>query len=378
MRTAIFILSLVMLLASCDTVSDTNPASELHDIAVLDSYIPQDRYVELLSNRWSDEEAPIDIFVSDQRYRGTVEPQGAGSRYHARWSFKLELGDGPLLHGLQVSNLSAQTFDNSRLRTLLAREVFAALGFPVFDFHPVFLKINGRNLGLYLQIERYERSWFDKRGVPVYELIKAGFGARFSFDDDMHLAKYFAKEIPDDDNLNNFGDFIHALDQADPARIFEEVSPWLDIPQYLRYHAASSVLNHVDGFTNNLFFYRESPSSPYSVIPWDFDKVMYEPNDVGLMGGNDIIWKLLQNDSCVTLYKQALWDIIDNVVVPARLFPVLDRFAERIAEAHALDPELGQSGIFLGSESNRLKSYLMERRDFFRQNIERITRLPKK
>jgi spore coat protein H len=255
--------------------------------------------------------------------------------------------------------------------------VFSALGFHVFDFHPVFLKINGRNKGLYLQIERFEPAWFTKNEVPVFELIKTGFGGRFTFEEGNHLAKYFSKEIPDDENLNNFGDFIHALDTADPDRIFEDLGKWLDIQQYLRYHAASSVLNHVDGFTNNLFFYRGTSSSPYSVIPWDFDKLMYEENDVGLMGGNDIIAKLLQSDSCVALYKKELWNIVDNVIVPEMLFPQLDRFATRIAEAYALDPELGRAGLTLEDESNRLKAYLMQRREYFRNNIETIVPLPR-
>ncbi|MCB2206126.1 CotH kinase family protein [bacterium] len=376
---ALLTASVVLLLASCDTVNDSNPASAITDIPVLDAYIPPDRYAELLSNRWSDEEAAIDIFVGSTQYRGSVEPQGAGSRYHSRWSFKLELDDdSPLLSGLRTSNLSAQTFDRSRLRTMLATEVFAAMGFPVFAFHPVYLKINGQNLGLYLQIERFEHPWFDKHGVPVYELIKTGFGARFTYDGGLHLAQFFRKEIPDDDNLNSFGDFIHALDKADPDHIFEDVGPWLDIPQYLRYHAAASVLNHVDGFTNNLYFYRAAPGAPYSVIPWDFDKIMYEEHEVGLIGENDIIRKLLQNDSCVTLYKDAIRHVIDSVVVPEKLFPQLDAFAARIASAYTLDPKLGQVGVSLDHESNRLRAYLISRCNYFRANLDAITRLPRK
>lgn len=377
MRAQLTILCLGLLLAACETVNDGNPASDLTAVPVFDAVVPQDRYVELLSNRWSDEEVPVEIFIAGSRFRGTLEAQGAGSRYHSRWSFKLELEDNATINGLNVSNLSGQIFDDSRLRTLLAVEVFSALGFHTFDFHPVFLQLNGRNYGLYLQIERFERPWFERRDVPVFELIKSGFGARFTYRDGLHLAKYFEKEIPDNDNLNNFGDFIRALDTADPDRIFADVGRWLDIPQYLRYHAAASVLNHVDGFTNNLFFYRATPAAPFQVIPWDFDKVLYEPNDVGLMGGNDIIWKLLQNDSCVTLYKQELWHIVDSVLLPERIFPLLDAFTARIAAAHALDPDLGESGISLDRESNRLKTYLMERREFYRNNIATITRLPR-
>ncbi len=378
-RRRIFLPQLLVLLlfSACDPGNDPRPGDEITDIPVLDSHIPSDRYAELLSNRWSDEEAGIEIFLGNRRLRGTVEPQGAGSRFHSRWSFKLELRDGTYLNELQVSNLSSQIFDDSRLRTVLAATVFGELGFPTFDYHPVFLRINDRNLGLYLQIERFEQNWFDRRGAPVHELIKAGFGARFTYRGGNHLQKYFEKEIPDNENLNNFGDFIHALDRASPETLFELVSPHLDIPQYLRYHAAASILNHVDGFTNNLLFYRPEADAPYTVIPWDFDKVMYEEYDIGLVGGNDIIQALLQNDSCVSMYRRELHRIVDSVFVPSRLFPVLDAFTSRIATAHALDPDLGLSGVHLSVESERLKADIIARREFFRANIDSLTRFPR-
>ena len=320
---------------------------------------------------------PVELFEGTERFRGTLEAQGAGSRYHARWSYKLTCDEDTPLHGLRVSNLSAQIFDPSRLRTFLAVEVFRQLGFLVFDFHPLFLRINGKNKGLYLQIERFEQDWFQRRGVPVAELIKTGFGARFTMNGGGQLAAYFDREIPDHDNLNSFGDLLHALDTADADRMFASVGGYLDIPQYLRYHAAATVLNHVDGFTNNLFFYRPTPGTPYQVIPWDFDKLLYENGDVGMVGENDIIRALLKNDSCVALYKRELSYVVDSILVPDRLFPLLDAFASRIAEAHALDPDLGGAGISLDRESNRLKAYLMNRRTYIRSNLSTITRFPR-
>ncbi|MBN1447933.1 MAG: CotH kinase family protein [Bacteroidetes bacterium] len=368
-------LLLFSILPSCSPGTDPLPSDDITEIPVLDSYIAADRWAELRSNRWSDEEAGIEVFNGSERLLGTVEPQGAGSRYHSRWSFKLELEEGYLLNGLRTANLSAQIFDDSRLRTLLASLVFGKLGFPTFDFHPVFLRINGGDFGLYLQIERFERKWFAKRGVPVHELIKAGFGARFTYDGGLQLSEYFEKEVPDDDNLNNFGDFIRALDTSTPERIFEDVGRHLDIAQYLRYHAAASVLNHVDGFTNNMLFWKSHPGAPYRVIPWDFDKLLYEEYAIGPVGENDIIRKLLRSDSCVAIYKRELRYIVDSVLVPELLFPELDRFTALIATAHALDPDLGLSGVDLSVECERLKVNFIRRRDYIRDNTDSITRL---
>lgn len=375
----LLLLSLALLLPStgCDTGPDNNPVNSLEGVQLFDIRIPPDRYAELLANRWSNEEVPADIVVDGKRYRGTLEPQGAGSRYHVRWSFKLTLREGELINGLRESNLSVQTFDSSRLRTALALHAFGAMGFATFDYHPIFLRINDKDVGLYLQIERIDVDYFRRRGMPVHELIKTSFGARFTFEGGNHLARYFEKEIPKSDNLNDLGDFIHALDLADPDRIHEQLSSRLDVDGYLRYHALASILNHIDGFGNNLYFYRATPQSPYVIIPWDFDKLLASDHAVGLVGGNELAGKLLQSDSCVAVYKREAYRALDNALDENVLFPKLDGLAARMAAAFRLDPWLGGAGISFALESDAVKMHLMNRKQFFRDNLDTLRSYPR-
>ncbi|MFA6233152.1 MAG: CotH kinase family protein [Bacteroidota bacterium] len=372
------LISIVILLSfGCENSTDSDPVSSLRDIQIFDAWIPHDRYVSLLSNRLSNEKVPVDIFIDGEKYSGTVEPQGAGSRYRVRWSFKLVLREGQTINGLHESNLSAQVYDASRLRTPLATQAFATLGFPTVASRPFFLRINGEPKGLYLQIERLDEDYFLRHSMTVHELIKCGTGARFSYEGGLQLAQYFEKEIPKSVNLNDFGDFIHALDAADPDRMYEQVSPHFNIDQYLRYHALSSVLNHIDGFRNNLYFYRATPQAPYSIIPWDFDEVLHDAADVGLAGDNGIIRKLLQSDSCTAVYKRELWRALDFALADFAVDVLIDSCESRIAAAFQLDPWLGGADISLSDESNRLKTYLRSRKQFFRDSIATITRFPR-
>ncbi len=368
---------LLLVLAGCEGTIDSDPVFQITGVPLFDTWIPHDRYVSMLSNRWSDEEVPVQIYLDGSKFEGTVEPQGAGSRYHVRWSYKLELADGQTINGLRESNLSAQIFDNTHLRTTLAVHAFGALGFPTIAAYPIYLRINGAAKGLYQQVERIDEDYFRRRGMPVHELIKCGFGSRFTFEGGNDLEDTFERVLPESGNLNDFGDFLHALDTADPDRLYEQVSPFLDINQYLRYHALSSILNHVDGFSNNLYFYRPAPGSPYTIIPWDFDKLLYGADDVGLAGDNEIIRKLLQNDSCVAVYKREAYRALDVALADAELNPLLDSTISRIAEAFRQDPWLGGAGISLPDESNRLKMYLTRRKDYFRQHLETIKRYPR-
>lgn len=363
----------LFVLAACETVDDSTYIPETGPVPVLDVWIPQEYYASLLANRWSNEKAPARIFVGEKSYSGTLEPQGAGSRYHARWSYKLQLDDGQRINGMNICNLSAQVFDRTMLRSKLANMIFEGLGFPSFNTAHVFLRINGADKGLLLQVERVEDEFFRRRGMPVHELIKAGFGARFSFSENMHLDKYFSLDIPESGNLNSLGEMIEALDAAPPDRIPEIVGRHLDITNYLRYHAAASILNHVDGFANNMLFYKSAPSAPYQVIPWDFDKLLADDADVGLAGDNDIIRALLRNDSCVAIYKREAKNMLASVIVPGQLFTRLDTYQAAIAAAWALDPKLGLAGFSLQGETDALKQHLIQRRDFFLQNIDTLT-----
>jgi len=369
LKTGIFIACCLVLLQSCETINDTNPATGLNDVPFLDAWIPHDEYASLLSNRWGDEEAPIEIFMGRNRYTGIVEAQGSGSRYHARWSYKLVLDGSDFLNNLASSNLSAQVLDRSMLRTTLASHVFSSLGFPSFEHFHVFLSINGRNKGLYVQIERVDEDFLSRRGMPVHELIKIGFGTRFSYRGDMHLERFFTSVIPKNGNLNNMGDLVRTLDTTKAEAIFQEVGRYLDVREYLRYHAAASILNHIDGFSNNLLFWKATPDQPYSIIPWDFDKVLFDGEEVGLYGDNDIIHSLFRNDSCKALYSRKARAMLDTLITPERLFPLLDAESRRIGSAWALDPALGLSGFSLERETERLKQLIGARRAYFLEQL---------
>jgi hypothetical protein len=113
------------------------------------------------------------------------------------------------------------------------------------------------------------------------------------------------------------------------------------------------------------------------IIPWDFDKLLFAENEVGLVGGNEIAWKLLQSDSCMTVYKREAQRAIEGPLDERTLFPLLDDLTGRIAEAHRLDPWLGGAGISLALESDALKAHLMRRKQFFRDNLDSLRSYPR-
>lgn len=329
-------------------------------IPTLHGYVSDEHLQRLLENRMTDASVPITVYYAGSTYRGSIESQGAGSRFQPKWSYQLKFQNS--VNGLRTFNLSAQVFDKSMIRTAVASFVFIEMGLPVFRSNHVFFKLNSNDRGLYLMTERIDRDFFDARNMSVHELIKVVFNAKFSFRTSNNLTEGFEKKIPDDGNLNNLLNVFRLLDASSPASLVEEISPLLQLEKYLLYHAITSAVANNDAFTNNFYFYKSSSTSPYEAIPWDFDNSFSPLAEVGLYGHNDLIEKLLQNDSLAGAYKSTMMRVLEKVFRQDRLFPIIDSVHARIALPYARDPYLGKLGFLLQSEVDKLKSFIRFRR----------------
>ena len=347
------------MLPACDLASDQNPAVSLSALPRIDMRTDRRDLANLYGNRFTDLAIPVTMSYRNSVFSGRVEAAGAGSRYFPKFSFQINLSARPI-EGLFEFNLSAQVNDRIMMHTLLSVFLYEQAGFPVFRTQDVFVTMNGENLGLYVMNEPIEQPFFTARNMPVYELYKVEFGSRFSLREGNIVAETFDKEIPDDNNFGSLVEFIHALDTVRNERILEDLAGFLDIGQYLRYHAISTIRNDPDSYTNNFFLYRTAPDAPFRVIPWDFDKTFFRDNSLGLYGENEIILKLLQNDSCATLYRGFIRDFLGDVFTEQQLFPMIDSLAVLIRDYHPLDPYLSQYDFNV--EINSTKSFITQRR----------------
>jgi len=198
------------------------------------------------------------------------------------------------------------------------------------------------------------------------------FGARFTFTQTNTLSDNFEKKIPDDKNFNNLADFINALDTTKPENFFTDLAKFIDIKEYLRFHAFNTIINNTDGLTNNFYFYKSTASSPYKIIPWDFDKTFDYNANLKLVGDNDIIRALFKNDSCKALYKSEMKNIAENVFNEENAYPVIDGIYAQIKDVYELDPWLKENGLNLENEIAKLKQFIKDRRSYILQNIDNL------
>jgi spore coat protein H len=305
---------------------------------------------------------------NDQLLNGNIEGSGAGSRFFPNWSYSVITLNG-LIENENTFNLSAQVYDRSFTKTTLASYIFRQMGFPVFNSSEIFLILNNKNKGIYKLIERIDENFFLKRQLSVYELIKVRFEAKFSLIGQNNIYTNFDKEIPDDNNLSNLAEFFNALDTTSSENLLTQLGEFLDIKNYLRYHAVSTIIASVDGFTNNMYLYRSSSDSAYQIIPWDFDRSFDPLFQPIIYGDNEIMRKLKTNPQIDSMYRNELRYICNEVFTEENLFPIIDTIYTRIKQAYYLDPHLGLAGYNLDEDVAEIKQFVVNRRRIVLDNI---------
>ena len=371
MRSLLLIISVILFFSCSDEL--LNPSENLELVPVLELQMTQETLNNLRTNRTNDAEFNTNIFYKGQKYKGEIEASGAGSRYNPRWSYKIELKDEKVIEGLSEFNLSAQVHDPLMLNTAIAVNYYKLVGLPTFNNLHVFLKVNNEDEALLVLLERIDREFFEKRNLPVSQLFKVGFGAKFSFKEGFYPQFHFEKKIPDDNSFYFLENLIYAIDTSSSANLIVSLEKYLDIQNYIKYHVATSILNNDDSFNNNFYLIKETKESPFKVIPWDFDKCFSRLNDVKYAGENAIIKKLFENKLVFEMYKTELIYQLDHFYTEDNLFGIIDSTSSLIKEAYNIDRFLGKERYNFDSEIQKLKDYILQRRAYLINNINNFS-----
>ena len=365
----IIILLIVLFVACCDDSVMYNRSENLTNMPIIEVFIDEDEYFKLLQNKMTDTEVPAKIIYNDEVSTGFIRSSGGGSRMHPRWSYRVELNYDFEVEGLSIFSLSSQSLDPTMIHTTIVSRLYSLRGIPVFRNKHIFLKINNQDKGLYLIIERIDEEFFRVRNIPTYEIYKAGFGAVQNRRQILAKVLSLKKKLPDDNNYAHLLNYLYSLDTSRVNTIEHSLDEYMDIDNYLQYHAMSTITNNNDAFKNNYHMQRGTAAAQYKFYPWDFDRSFDTIYDVGLAGENTLFDKLSQNQSVRAKYVTELRFILDNYFREDIIFPVIDSTAMHIKEAYNLDPFLGGGGYNFDFQVNELKKFISSRIKFFNENI---------
>lgn len=250
------ILIAISFFLGCNSDHSLNPVLQNLQIDYLEIGIEHEDYIQLKSNKIKNYYVPMYLKKENDNLQGRIRALGAGSRYMNKWGYKVELKEGDF-RGLKEFNLSANIIDKTGLLPLVAKEYFANLGFEMYDIYPVAVSLNHGDISFYPLIERFEKSYFDRRNKPVAEIFEGGFNAKFTNVNNPFPENYFRREYPDGNSLTTLTKFFEFLDHTPPEQIYERSKEYIDIDSFLKFHVAMTILANHDAQRNNILMYTE-------------------------------------------------------------------------------------------------------------------------
>ncbi len=240
---------------------------------------------------------------------------------------------GQRLQGLDKIHLNNSVQDPSRLSEMVCSDLYLAAGIPTPRATQAFVKLNGRDLGLYVLKEGFNKSFlarhFTNRTGNLYD-------GGFLRDIDQDLERD-SGEGPD-----THAD-LHKLHAAaaigDGQRRKAALSAVLDMDRFATYTAMQVLTEDWDGYAcnrNNYRIYHDPGSDKFVFFPHGMDQMFdrggmpLQRNFAGLVAE-----RTFQIAEFRELYWQKVASLMDTVFTTQRMFAVIDAAAKRRIESPA-------------------------------------------
>ena len=219
---------------------------------------------------------------------------------------------GPFL-GLRKLTLNNMVEDPSMTHETLSYTLHRALGVPASRTGFVYLRLNGEDFGVYMNVENYDNvamaktlGSFDGDVQHVYE---GENGADLKPE---LVGSFEVDEGPDD--VSDLEALVAAVNETDPEPWSSLVSPLADLKEMTRMWAAEKYSGQFDGYAGgpgsdhpNNYFLATGPDGLFRMLPWGQDETWKEDNHLPFEGPAGLGFeKCLADAVCKAEYVEAL------------------------------------------------------------------------
>ncbi|WP_223590813.1 CotH kinase family protein [Neobacillus bataviensis] len=342
---------------------------------------------ELKRDIWIDDPIPAQLKLEGKRLEIDLSYRGSHIRDFLKKSYQITFFKPNTFKGSKQIHLNAEFKDPSLIRNKLSFDFFSELGVLSPRSQHVFLTLNGKAEGVYLEIESVDQHFLKRRNLPSGSIFYAVDGdANFSLmsDLDKEIKKslelgYKRKCGPasDDYKLQEFIIKINTI----PIPEFElEIQKYLDVDKYLRWIAGIIFTANYDGFVHNYALYRNGETRLFEVIPWDYDatwgrdvngKIM-KANYVPIEGFNTLTARLLHVDSFRRRYRDLLEDIMEQQFTKDYMVPKAENLLQQIRPFVMQDPYKKPDINQFDQELEVISNYIDERRKYLQRKLAKL------
>lgn len=292
-----------------------------------------------------EEEATAPVVVNNVgiRLKGGL---GSFRKLSQKAAFKLKFNEfvkGQKFLGLKKMTLNNMVQDPSMVHETLAYQAFDAVGVPVPRTGYAYVRVNGTDFGLYLNLETLDETAlarifgaFDKDTQHLYE---AQLGSDVVAPIEIgSTGGSFEVDEGDDANVAD----LEALAAAavDGPSWLAQVVPYANLDEMTRMWAVEKLIEHWDGYSghavagfrpNNYYLYSD-PSGVFQMLPWGTDQTWsfnagIPGQEVVFDGAGGVLFnRCLADSGCVVFYREAVASV-RNTIVALDLDPEVEEIA---------------------------------------------------
>jgi hypothetical protein len=243
-------------------------------------------------------------------------------------------------YGMKRFHLNNAVQDGTYLNELIAGEIARKAGVPASRCTHAFVKINDRDVGLYVLKEGYTKDFLaDFFKDTSGDLYDGGFVT--------DISETTEKDQGDFKDTADLKALIEACREGDHTKRWEKLSAILDIEQFISYLAIENILSHWDGYSfnrNNYRFYKDPTTGKFNFILHGMDQTLVDAGfavqrDPGAMVSSAV----MRTPKAKALYLARLESMVENVLKPidwsARVAEVGKKVRDALAEK---DPNRGK------------------------------------
>lgn len=189
-------------------------------------------------------------------------------------------------HGMDKIHLNNSVQDPSYMTEILCGEMFLAAGVPAARGGHALVRLNGRELGLYVLKEGFDKAFLKRHFKNAKGNLYDGGFLREITDP---LDKISGEGVKDYADLKSLA---AAAEERDPARRLARLDKVLDLDRFLSFIALEVITWHWDGYAmkrNNYRLYHQPDTGKVVFLPHGMDQMFWEshgpmfPNFEGLV-----------------------------------------------------------------------------------------------
>lgn len=306
--------------------------------------IPKDGIAKLREDPgWGQKrpQVPVTITVGTNLYENVLlHLKGAAGSFRsigdARPAFTInfsKLNDGQKFHGMRKLHLNNSVQDPSQLSELYCGELYRRAGVPATRATHAFVSLNGRDLGLYVLKEGFDKSFLRRSfGDNSGNLYDGGFV--------QDINSPLERDSGDGpDTKADLKQLNKAAMESDENTRLKKLDEILDIDRFITLSALQFLFDDWDGYVrnhNNYRIYHNPVSGKFVFLPHGMDQIFRDPNTGIVQSPNSVVGRQLFSIPAMrSKLMERISELTNTVFTAASIHEVLDPPQKRIKEALA-------------------------------------------